>query len=474
MSVNSSNNIVKKFRLPEFVLVFLLLIIAIVCIDMFRHDLLFTFNLQNVEPVGTVVVRKNTVQRRLGDRVLWDRLDRQSPVYLGDTIRVADISAATLYIQGSSIDLEANTLVRIISAPDGESIQIVLSQGTVSFFAGDQGANIILDLNGQQLRPMPGVILNATVTEAGEVSSNIIENILRDIPAPDLLSPVFNSNFNYYDSLPVLFFQWTEVEEAVSYILEVCRTSDFTNPQLLERTSSVIFIESNLGEGTWFWRVTPVIPSIYSSAGISSSSTGFFRIESAVPGFGLDFSQWLLSEAPSMQLPPEVPAELIPAHFVQEPPEPPPPEPPPLPEPPPPEPPPLPEPPPPPALLAAPGNLRPVRGSRFGIEEFQATRAIVFRWSPVQEANAYIFTFFQQTASGRRQIIQTTVRGTSYSFNNLRILDRGNFIWQIEAVNMGRGNVINRRGRVGESTFVIDFPSPSPIIIEDTGILYGN
>ena len=59
-----------KLRFWDVFVVIILLLIAIICLDMFRHDLMFTFNLQNVEPIGTVVVKKNVVQRRLGDRVL--------------------------------------------------------------------------------------------------------------------------------------------------------------------------------------------------------------------------------------------------------------------------------------------------------------------------------------------------------------------------------------------------------------------
>ena len=52
----------------------------------------------NAEPIGTVVVKENTVQRRLQQRVLWDRLYSESPVYMGDIIRVAKQSRAELHL----------------------------------------------------------------------------------------------------------------------------------------------------------------------------------------------------------------------------------------------------------------------------------------------------------------------------------------------------------------------------------------
>jgi hypothetical protein len=185
----------------------------------------------------------------------------------------------------------------------------------------------------------------------------------------------------------------------------------------------------------------------------------------------ISFTQLLAEESPSARPPPEVPAEIAAAVITQ----------PPIPvavtEPPPvPAAPPAPRaaPAPAPTLLPVPQNLRPERGVTFGFNELQSNRNIVFRWAAVGGANAYIFSLYQQTSRGRQEIVSSTVdRGTSYTLDDLRLLDRGNFIWQVEAVNMTRGT-IQRRGRAAENTFSVDFPTPRPVQIEDTGTLYGN
>jgi hypothetical protein len=437
----------KKFRLLDFLIIALLLLTALVFIDMFRHDIMFTFNLQNVESVGTVVVRRNIVQRRLGNRVLWDRLNRESPVYLWDLIRVAEASAATLYIQDNSIDLEENTLIRIVPAPDGIGIQISMSYGTLSFLAGENSGFVILDLGGGRLiRPQPGIIFNARVTEDGQVFTQTIDRITREISQPQILSPSLGSTFLYNNNLPVVSFQWGEVEGAIYYIVEVCNSPDFINPRIQRHTTALFFTDSSLGDGTWYWRVTPVFPSIFGNRG-DLSSVGSFHIERTdidVDNPAINFSQWLVMVAPP-------PQETI------------------LPPPPPPRPPaPL-----PPAPLAAPQNRLPVTGTNFGMEELMSNRAIVFNWAAVPGANAYIYTLYQQTASGRRQVVRATVTGTSYTLHDLQLLDRGTFVWQVEAVNM-TGNTIQRRGRIIENTFIIDFPTPGPVYIDDIGILHGN
>jgi len=665
------------FRLSDIIIIIVFLSIAAFSIEMFRSDLMQTFSLRNVEPAGTVVIKKNTVQRRLSDRLLWDRLAKQSYVYIGDIIRVAGLSAATLYIDDNSIDLSENTLIRITRAADGEGIQLVLSEGAVSLAAGTEGRSVSLDLNGVQVQAAKGTVLSAAASEVNGISvqvnegnaqivetsgtvreiysgdviamdaegteqltraavvirplpntryvnntkepltvnfswnrinlapderlrmeiagdSNfirvlgVIENIdssaqaqfdtgfwywrlffedtvlstgsltVADGSGPELQSPSFNSLFRYRDELPVLNFQWAGVEEAVSYIVEVSNTSDFSNAQIRRQSSAASITESGLGEGLWFWRVMPVFPSVFSGSAVYSA-TSFFSIEQipapvqtaasqTAAGTAAEeevsLSQWLAAQAPSKELPPELPPEINP----------------------------IPPPPPPPQitlsspaqgarivgltalrqqtvfrwetdgefagsrfvlsrnanplqgqtareiqnpnntaavdslaegtwywtvelrtasgvtvsappqslqvlpipLLPSPQNIRPVTRTILGLQEFRSQRTIDFSWSAVQGANAYIFTLYQQTASGRRQIIGQTINRTSYTLTDLRLLDRGTFVWQVEAVNIGRANAIEQRGAIGESTLIIDFPSSAPLQVEDTGILYGN
>ena len=771
-----------NFRSIDLFIIIFFIIIALLGLELFRRDLLQTFKLQNVEPVGTVIVKRNVVQRRLSDRVIWDRLSNESPVYIGDLIRVADISAATVHIDANSIDIDENTLIRITRSADGEGVQIYLSEGSLSLAAERESKSLIIDIKGQQIQTTQGTVMSAAVKEdrqsiqvnegavqlvsaqtgisqtgitrtrfdsgaARQISAgslvtmnsdgtqrldravvvtrpfpnvryiknsaeplqinfswnrinleqnqllrleisrssnfsqiaNTLNNLDRnasvsfdtglwfwrilyqnevlgtgqltvaDGSGVQTISPAFNSIFFYQqgNNYPQLNFQWLPVSEAVSYLLEISDTANFSNTQIQIQSSSTSQIISSLREGMWFWRVKAIFPSVYNGSP-SFSTISFFRIEQIVSnkqetarnqslpldaslsgvnpdslasGFdgsvsssmlgvntpkispsgiiistadetspvALSLAQWLAAEAPSLEPPPNLVPEIIfprvrdasvlenpvlltldespaqvaeqaaaqqaaaqqaaqqaaaqeaappplqvtltspvngaqvagltalrqpvvfnwssdaaqitnsrfilsrnanplqgtPARVISN-----------------------------PArsvninnlaegtwywtveiqtsdgriasasprrlqilaipLLPAPQNLQPPNGGRIGFAELQSQRSIVFRWSQVQGANAYIFTFSQQNASGRRQIIRTTINnGTSYTINNMRLLDRGTFVWQVEPLNI-RNSAIEQRGTIGESTFIIDVPSPSPIQIEDTGILYGN
>jgi hypothetical protein len=123
-------------------------------------------------------------------------------------------------------------------------------------------------------------------------------------------------------------------------------------------------------------------------------------------------------------------------------------------------------------LLPAPQNLQPSNGYRIGAEELRTQRNIAFSWSAVRGANAYIVTLYQETNGRRRKITGTDqpVSRASWTLDKLSVLDRGTFIWQVEAVNTAGGS-IDQRGRPGESTFIIDIPRPEQVRAEDPSIL---
>jgi hypothetical protein len=111
-----------------------------------------------------------------------------------------------------------------------------------------------------------------------------------------------------------------------------------------------------------------------------------------------------------------------------------------------------------PVPLPAPLNRLPSTGHRIGIEQLKESNSIVFSWSATPGANAYIFTLFQDTDNGRRQIIRIPPGNRrNWTLDNLKALGDGTFIWQVEAVIVSEGTV-ERRGRIAENSFVIDIP----------------
>jgi hypothetical protein len=117
--------------------------------------------------------------------------------------------------------------------------------------------------------------------------------------------------------------------------------------------------------------------------------------------------------------------------------------------------------------LPAPLNRLPPTGHRIGIEQLKESNSIVFTWSAVSGANAYIFTLFQDSTGGRRQIIRIPPGNRrDWTLENLEALGDGTFFWQVEAVNVSEGTV-ERRGRIAENSFVIDIPHSGMVEINE-------
>jgi hypothetical protein len=127
----------------------------------------------------------------------------------------------------------------------------------------------------------------------------------------------------------------------------------------------------------------------------------------------------------------------------------------------------------PPPLPSAAGR-QPENNYVIDPEMLRGSRTIVFKWDPVEGADTYIFTLLGEDDSGIRQSITVAEASeSSYTLEDLSLLDRGRFIWRVEAVSRGTNGTIERHGIPGENRFTVDIPQPNAPRGKDPGTLYG-
>jgi len=99
-----------------------------------------------------------------------------------------------------------------------------------------------------------------------------------DSSGPVLISPVTDTVFRHQEgsSLQVRF-QWSEKAEASRYLVEISDNQNFTD-LITRQVSATSLMLSQLGSGTWYWRVKPSFPKAYDGE-TGYSQTGSFRIE---------------------------------------------------------------------------------------------------------------------------------------------------------------------------------------------------
>ncbi|MDR2144554.1 MAG: hypothetical protein LBP29_09315, partial [Treponema sp.] len=111
-------------------------------------------------------------------------------------------------------------------------------------------------------------------------------------------------------------------------------------------------------------------------------------------------------------------------------------------------------------------------GYVLGTAQLRTNRSIIFNWAPVPDAAGSVFSLYQATGGARRRIYTVEVETANHTFAKLSLLERGDFVWTIEALWKTRDGTL--RGDAAESRFVIDLPALERHELPETGNLYGN
>jgi hypothetical protein len=138
----------------------------------FWRDLNLSLQRLQDEPVGTLVRKHNTAQRRFADRTLWDRLRRQSPVYPGDYVRTAALSEAEISLSGGElVELGEHTLIQIVRTAEGLTVELaegaILADTRAGAPAAAGGGGLTVRAGGASLRAGPESLLDAAVKDGG-------------------------------------------------------------------------------------------------------------------------------------------------------------------------------------------------------------------------------------------------------------------------------------------------------------------
>ncbi|MDR3191678.1 MAG: hypothetical protein LBT87_01285 [Treponema sp.] len=131
-----------------------------------------TLTRQTEAPIGTITFKYKAAQRRFVDRVLWDRLKRESPVYEGDLIRTAELSEAVITFTGGTavINLAENSLIQL-NEDDG-GLRVDINQGGVSAGASDSPLTLV---SGDRVITVEAGGMAQAGTENGELTLRVME-----------------------------------------------------------------------------------------------------------------------------------------------------------------------------------------------------------------------------------------------------------------------------------------------------------
>jgi len=125
----------------------------------------------NEEPIATITFKYKTAQRKFFDRVVWDRLKQNSPVYNGDTIHTASLSEATIWFNdGNVMNLLENTMAQVFLSEDYMA-SVELEDGYATLDSSDAQNGMTLSSNGMQVAVKSGTSLSAGSSITGSAEN---------------------------------------------------------------------------------------------------------------------------------------------------------------------------------------------------------------------------------------------------------------------------------------------------------------
>jgi len=516
---------------------------------LFYQDLYVSFRSSSETQAGVVVVRQNIVHRRLNDRLVWDRLFTDTPVYNGDVIRVARLSGAELNIDESQIELGENTLIRIQKYND--LLKIDFYSGEINIASNSDGPPVHLSFGDSVVEASPGSVLSASSDDSGAVlritegkayiiQEGNVSQVLTAAPNKEVIilqdkadgrleavsEREARERQEEFQTLR-LTLQQTLLEEEIarqvsmsealpeasprqdlSRPLEKTEETSLSAPALVPEIEAealpafVVYEEPpvpvpppapTLAQAPPAQTPTPAsspqpvpraaqrttpapavravpapaaTPTVATPAPISAPAPQTSVTQT--PGTQPTAPESITQTSNTQPAAPEsvtltsttqpVQAEVItetiaeeqaitqaPAQSMR-------------------------------PLFPVPQNMLPANGYRLGAEQIRQNKSIVFSWSKVEGANSYILTILKENTLRPERIFQTEISDNTqkYTFDNFRLLDsNGTYIWQLEAISYNSDDIIDRRGRPGESKFIMDVPRPGRVRVREMGILYG-
>ncbi|MDR3248793.1 MAG: FecR family protein, partial [Treponema sp.] len=272
----------KGSHTKDIIVTILCLMGALLSFWLFWKDLNRTIDNQNAVPVGYITYKHQAVQRRFGDRVLWQRLSRGTPVYGEDLIRTAELSEATIYLdEGPGIELAENTLIQI-RIEDGRTT-LHLSEGGVALNVPENmgDSSFVLVAGGKQVELSAGTAISAAAGSGGNLNLQVSGGSVKisgpdgvreldagemyseappDTPLAAALGPRPNTRLfvREGETLRVGFSWTTQAYPAGGRTrLEIAEDRRFNRiVQTMDLPGTEW--ETGLGSGVYWWRVSPI------------------------------------------------------------------------------------------------------------------------------------------------------------------------------------------------------------------------
>ena len=276
-----------KFKSPvlDFFVVVLTLSVAAYFGYTFWKDLNNSSSRDDKDKIAIITFKNRIAQRKYEDRVVWERIDKSTPLYNGDLVRTAELAEAVItFNDGSEVNIYENTMIQVYYS-EFEGVNISVGNGNLQVESSDKG-NVQLTMNdGSTVKAGGGTSLSAktssggagsktvevqsgsaTVTgaggnteamKAGESLSVKSTGELAKKPVTVTSIPPELKVLNIEGNEVPVKLEWNKIDKSQPVILQTSTKKDFSEiseEKILASTNDSLI---NLSAGTLYWRIFP-------------------------------------------------------------------------------------------------------------------------------------------------------------------------------------------------------------------------
>lgn len=299
-----------KFRLKNdlalafWISVSICLVCALFCYALFHNNFFKALVKLDEEPIATITFKYRTAERKFLDRVIWDRLRQNSPVYNGDTIHTAALSEATIYFKdGTTLELSENTMAQVFLHEDGIH-GADLASGSASLASGEETKGFSFSSANVQLSVKAGSKLSAQKVEEGSVNLSVqkgdalltsgqkvsegsavtVVDGVAEEALFSIVSPLQNEKFLYYSKeLNAVTFEWNAREDVKDFFLEIASDKRYKNIVKTVNISGENKVLVELASGIYYWKLLCLDSKDGSKKEVENSFGKFQIIQSLKP-----------------------------------------------------------------------------------------------------------------------------------------------------------------------------------------------
>ena len=268
----------------DFLVAFSCLSVFFVSLWLLWNDLNASSTRSDKDAIATISFKYKVAQRKFTDRVVWERLQQNSPLYDEDTIRTADFATATITFKtGEVLAVRENTMVQIFKSSDG-GVRLSVEDGGIDVDTSDSKTSSAVSIemkDGSQISLEAGSRLSATSkadgnsnlqlqsgsgTVSGDVQLAAGETVMVEKgqvqKVPVSVTSISNDLWILNDEKtpsPV-HLEWVTSSASddgspKNYVVQTSRTKDFSQIDASYEVQDTNYVELTVSEGNVYWRV---------------------------------------------------------------------------------------------------------------------------------------------------------------------------------------------------------------------------